>query len=73
MKPAVDRLETELASVMPVLRLDIRSPLGAEYAAKFSVQAVPTLIILNQGGVEVARFHLDAPKAEQVARLAIAP
>ncbi len=73
MKPAVDRLETELAFVMPVLRLDIRSPLGGEYAANFAVQAVPTLIILNQSGVEVARFHLDTPAAERVARLASAP
>lgn len=73
MKPAVDRLETELASVLPVIRLDIRSPLGGEYAAKFAVQAVPTLIILSQSGVEVARFHLDIPEAEQVARLASAP
>lgn len=68
-KPAVDRLETDLASLMPVLRLDIASSVGGGYANEFAVQFVPTLIVLNEFGSEVGRFHLDVPNADQVAEL----
>ena len=62
-KPAVDRLEVALNSQIPLLRLDITSSFGSKYAAEFSVQIVPTLIILNEDRVEVGRFHLDVPKS----------
>jgi hypothetical protein len=65
-KPAVDRLEAALNSQIPLLRLDITSSFGSKYAAQFSVQTVPTLIILNEDSVEVGRFHLDVPKSVEL-------
>lgn len=73
MKPAVDRLETALTPQIPLLRLDIRSSLGRQYAVKHGVQVVPTLIVLDKDRMEVGRFHLDVPSAGKVVLLMATP
>jgi thioredoxin-related protein len=60
-KPTVDGLERDLDGKAAVLRLDVRSPVGRESAARFGVRAVPTLVVVDgQGHVvltQVGRFH----------------
>ena len=60
-KPTVDGLERDLDGKAAVLRLDVRSPVGREAAARFGVRAVPTLVVVDgQGQVvlsQVGRLH----------------
>jgi len=60
-KPTVDGLEHDLDGKAAVLRLDVRSPVGREAAARFGVRAVPTLVVVDgQGHVvltQVGRLH----------------
>lgn len=49
-KPTVDGLERDLDGKAAVLRLDVRSPVGREAAARYGVRAVPTLIVVDGQG-----------------------
>ncbi len=49
-KPTVDGLEHDLDGKAAVLRLDVRSPVGREAAARFGVRAVPTLVVVDGHG-----------------------
>ncbi|GAA1802323.1 thioredoxin TrxC [Luedemannella flava] len=58
--PALDRVATELAGTVKLVKVNVdESP---ELAARFGVQAVPTLLVLDNGQV-VARQTGAAPAA----------
>jgi hypothetical protein len=54
-RPAVDRLEREIALQAKVVRLDILSGLGSNLRSRFDVRAVPTFVLLD--GYDNELYH----------------
>ena len=49
-KPEVDRLESKLKNDFDVVRIDISSEAGKYVRSKYSVNTVPTFLVLDKGG-----------------------
>ena len=49
-KPEVDRLESKLKNNFDVVRIDISSEAGKYVRSKYSVNTVPTFLVLDKGG-----------------------
>jgi thiol-disulfide isomerase/thioredoxin len=58
MRPALDRLERELAERLRVLRVDVADPIGADLANRYGVKVVPTFILFNANGINEDQFSL---------------
>lgn len=56
----VDGLEKELGERMQVLRLDVLSPVGRAAAREYTVQAVPTFVLLDASG-EMVYYQAGFP------------
>ena len=50
MKPAVDRLETQLGHKLIFVRLEVQSQVGKALYSKYDAKLVPTFIIFDQSG-----------------------
>ena len=50
MKPAVDRLETQLSQKLIFVRLEVQSHVGRALYSKYDAKLVPTFIIFDQSG-----------------------
>ena len=51
-EPVVNRLETELAGKLTVLRVDVNSEAGRELTAQTGSRGTPTFIFYNASGAE---------------------
>ena len=49
-KPEVDRLESKLKDTFDVIRIDISTEAGKYVRSKYSVETVPTFLVLNRFG-----------------------
>lgn len=54
-KPSVDALERDFEGRAEVVRVDFRSPAGRTIGARHDVRFVPTFIVFDPSGREVAR------------------
>lgn len=63
-KPAVDRLESELQGRLVLRRVDIQSAEGRELASQYGIELTPTFIFFDSSGQEQWRSvgHLDAAR-----------
>jgi thiol-disulfide isomerase/thioredoxin len=70
MKPAVDRLESELRNKLVVRRVDIQSDEGRELLTQFGIEFTPTFILFDVAGKERWRVtgHLDAEAVRDAIR-----
>jgi len=64
-KPIVDGIERRLAGKASVVRLDVMSEIGRQAAGRFSVRAVPTVIVLDGDG-QVALSQAGRIKAAEI-------
>ena len=55
MKPAVDRLETELQDKLIVQRVDIQSVEGRHLMEQYQIEFTPTFILFDRAGKELWR------------------
>jgi hypothetical protein len=55
MKPAVDRLESQIKKECKVVRIDIHSDLGIFIKDQFGTNTVPTFLLFNSLGTESLR------------------
>ena len=46
----MDRLEADLSEQADVVRVDVATQVGSALAERYSVQAVPTLLVLDGAG-----------------------
>lgn len=53
MKPIIAQLETDLAGKVIIKKIDVDE--NQEEASKFGISSIPTFVILDKEGVEVAR------------------
>lgn len=74
-KPIVDGLERELWGRVDVLRLDLLGEVGRAAAGTYGVRLLPTLLVIDGAGAEVARTEglLTDPGALRDAALAALP
>jgi thiol-disulfide isomerase/thioredoxin len=63
MRPALDRLERELAARLRVLRLDVADPIAADLANRYDVRVAPTFILFNANGIHEDQFALRLDRA----------
>ena len=54
-KPAVDKIKEDFKGRLKVIVYDTAKPEGAEKAAMFNIESTPTLIFLDEDGVEYFR------------------
>ncbi len=64
-KPVVDGLEKELEGRAAVLRVSVADSIGRQLAARYSVRAVPTFVLLDGDG-SVALTHAGAPDRDEI-------
>ncbi len=57
MKPAVDRLENKLKGSWVIIRLDVRSDLGAILKEEYKATLVPTFLVFDIIGTELMRVN----------------
>lgn len=69
MKPAVDRLESELRDRLVVRRVDIQSVEGQQLVKQFGIEFTPTFILFDAAGKEQWRSagQLDAARVRRSA------
>jgi thioredoxin-related protein len=67
MKPVVDRLESEFAGRLIVIRVNIQEKAGRQLAPVYGFQYTPTFIFFNASGVELWRQvgTLDAERVRE--------
>jgi thioredoxin-like negative regulator of GroEL len=63
-KPVVDGIERDLKGTAEVVRIDLLSPVGREAAARFGVQGIPALVIVDGG--RVIYSHMGMPNRSEV-------
>ena len=71
-KPIVDGIEKDLKGKAEVVRLNLLSKVGREVASRYSVPAVPTILILDAEG-EVVYRHTGMPDRREVVAQISAP
>jgi hypothetical protein len=62
----VGGLEKELTGRMQVIRLNVDEEVGRRARAVYSVEKVPTVILLNRSGSEVYRTEGKLPRTGQI-------
>ena len=62
-RPALDRLERDLAQRLRVLRIDVADPVGADLANRYSVNLAPTFVLFNANGIHEDQFSLRLDRA----------
>ena len=71
-KPIVDGIEKDLDGRAKVIRLDMLSKIGREIAARYGVQSLPTLLVVDADSKEIYR-ETGMPNRRKVVALATAP
>jgi thiol-disulfide isomerase/thioredoxin len=62
-RPALDRLERDLAQRLRVLRIDVADPIGADLANRYGVNVAPTFVLFNGYGINEDQFALRLDRA----------
>jgi thiol-disulfide isomerase/thioredoxin len=65
-RPALDRLERDLAGRLRVFRIDVADPIGADLANRYSINTAPTFILFNANGIHEDQFSLRLDRARVV-------
>lgn len=64
-KPIVDGIEKDLAGKVKVLRLNMLSKSGREFASRYDVKGAPTTLVIDGAGAIVHR-HAGIPSRKTV-------
>ena len=71
-KPVVDGIEKDLEGRARVIRLNLMSRIGREVAARYGVQVIPTLVVLDGEEQEIYRYS-GVPNREEVVAQLVTP
>jgi thioredoxin-related protein len=69
MHPIVDGIESRLAAQITVYRLDYNDPDDQRIARAYAVRSHPVLLVIDQSGVQVARWSGIVAEDEIVSAL----
>lgn len=64
-KPVVDRIENQLGQKAVLVRVDVGTDAGLQIAQRYGIRAIPSLLVLDSGGV-VVYSHTGVPGAAAV-------
>ena len=68
----MDGIEKDLKGTARVIRLNLMSKVGREFAARYGVRSIPTLVVLDGDSKEIYRQTGMPDRREVVAQL-VAP